>query len=171
MTHKDLVEIGYRWLLKRGGCGVALKELKSMSAEIPDAIGFSSHHSHLIECKVSRSDFMKDKKKGHRAFGMGDYRYFICPTGLISVNELPEKWGLIYVSIEHKATCIKRPSWDLDKFEKDRLAEQQLMYSVLRRLFIKGFFPSVYDKDYTSLTNVDHLIALNEPKAKEAPHA
>jgi hypothetical protein len=163
MNHKQLVEIGYRWLLKSGGCGVALKELKSINQEIPDVIGFSSHHSYVLECKISRGDFLKDKKKGHREFGMGDYRYYICPTGLIKPEELPAKWGLIYVSIEHKAKCIKKHKWDEDKFEKDRFAEQRLMYSVMRRLFIKGYFPNIYDKDYHANTDVNYLIALNNP--------
>lgn len=161
MTHKDLVEIGYRWILKNGGCGVALKELKSLDREIPDVIGFSSYHSHVLECKVSRGDFLKDKKKPHREQGMGDYRYYICPTGLIKQEELPDKWGLIYVSIDHKPRLIKKPKWDVDRFEKDRFAEQRLMYSVMRRLFIKGFFPYIYDRDYKANKDVNFLIELN----------
>lgn len=92
MTHKDLVEIGYKWLLKRGGCGVVFKELHSINHEIPDVIGFCSWHSKVLECKVSRNDFLKDKRKVHREKGMGDFRYYVCPEGLIKPIELPDKW-------------------------------------------------------------------------------
>jgi len=77
-THKKLVEIAYRWLLNNGGVGVAFKELKSSADEIPDVIGFDSWHSILIEVKVSRSDFLSDKKKSHRSKGMGNWRFYCC---------------------------------------------------------------------------------------------
>lgn len=176
LTHRELVEVGYEWLLKNGGCGVAFKELKSINVEIPDVIGFCSWTSTVLECKVSRSDFLKDLKKSHRKHGMGDFRLYICPTGLIKKSELPERWGLIYVSPQKKATCIVNPQrnrgkylangeWEINnRFEKDREAEQQIMYTALRRLFIKGYFPSIYDKDYHGKTEVNHLIQLNKTK-------
>jgi len=46
---------------------VAFKELKTAGIEIPDVIGFGSGFSIVIECKVSRADFLQDKKKPHRA--------------------------------------------------------------------------------------------------------
>ena len=54
MTHSDLVEIGYKWLMSR--CGVVFKELMAATgtSEIPDVIGFTSGESFLIECKTSR---------------------------------------------------------------------------------------------------------------------
>lgn len=160
--HKELVEVGYKWLLKNGGCGVAFKELKSINQEIPDVIGFSSHYSYVIECKVSRTDFLKDKKKPHRAIGMGDFRYFLCPAGLIKHDELPDKWGLIYCYPNGKILTVKRVAGiKAHQFDKDRFAEQRLMYTALRRLFIKGYFPSIYDKDYKSNKDVNHLIELN----------
>jgi len=102
-THKKLVEIAYRWLLNNGGVGVAFKELKSSADEIPDVIGFDSWHSILIEVKVSRSDFLSDKKKSHRSKGMGNWRFYCCPSGMIKKEELPPKWGLIYVNEKGKA--------------------------------------------------------------------
>ncbi|WP_407503022.1 hypothetical protein [Xanthomonas euvesicatoria] len=55
----------------------------------------------LIEVKVSRADFLADARKEHRinpAQGVGKWRYFMCPEGLIDVDELPERWGLLWVS-------------------------------------------------------------------------
>lgn len=74
-----------------------------------DAILFSLQASFLIETKISRADFLKDKEKEFRKNpeqGMGDYRYFACPTGLIKPEELPDKWGLIYVDEKFKDKMI-----------------------------------------------------------------
>jgi len=55
LTHKDLVDIAYTWVLRNGGCGVAFRELNSVS-EIPDVIGFGGWcRSVLIECKANKS--------------------------------------------------------------------------------------------------------------------
>ncbi len=189
MTHRELVEIAYKWILKNGAVGLAFKELKSTSGEVPDVIGFNSWESTLIECKVSRSDFLCDKKKIHRAEGMGNWRFYCCPKGLIKKEELPEKWGLIYVDEKGKAKIeydcrkkkIKQPIvaewqlkeypdgfyWRLDtayenKFEADLVSERQIMYSALRRLFIKGYVKYIYDKQYNRNTTANDLIALNE---------
>jgi len=73
MTHDDLVEIARNWLwnAKKGPegtgwkhvpCKVVLTELVS-GMEIPDAIGWHSGRSILIECKTSVSDFKADAKK------------------------------------------------------------------------------------------------------------
>ncbi len=65
-----------------------------------DAVLFSSITSYMIETKISRSDFLADAKKPFRINpdeGIGEYRYYACPTGLIKPEELPDKWGLIYV--------------------------------------------------------------------------
>lgn len=155
MKHQDLVEIGYKWVMSR--CGVAFKELDAMTgnSEIPDVIGFNSGESFLIECKATRSDFLADKKKTFRMrpeTGMGKFRFFMCPKGLISVDELPNNWGLIYVNENGKAKCVHNPFgkgniyslWNC--FERDIMAEQRLMYSALRRLQIRGRINEIYDK-------------------------
>ena len=59
-THSELVDIAEKWLFKR--CGFAFKELTTINQETPDAIGFRSGESILVECKTSRSDFHADKK-------------------------------------------------------------------------------------------------------------
>lgn len=155
MTHQELVEIGYTWVMSK--CGVAFKELNAATGngEIPDVIGFTSGESFLIECKANRSDFLVDKKKTFRIrpeTGMGKFRFFLCPKGLISVDELPNNWGLIYVNEKGKAKCVHNPFgkgniysiWNC--FERDILAEQRLMYSALRRLHIRGRIDEIYDK-------------------------
>src|SRR5690606_11606073 len=83
-THRSIIEIAYQWVLKNG-CGVAFKDLKCINSEIADVIGFGSgDYSILIEVKVSRADFLADKKKSFRRNpekGMGRYRFFAAPKG------------------------------------------------------------------------------------------
>lgn len=110
-THRELCDIAVKWLKrphsqKGHGCNVAVSEVASgWNGEIPDAIGFRCcgyrDGSVVVEVKVSRADFLSDKKKPHRKEpekGMGDWRYFLCPEGVIQADELPEKWGLLYVT-------------------------------------------------------------------------
>jgi hypothetical protein len=44
---------------------------------------------------------LADKRKPHRSgdvLGLGRWRYYMCPQNLIKPEELPEKWGLLYVT-------------------------------------------------------------------------
>lgn len=124
-----------------------------MNSEIPDVLGFSAMTSVLIECKMSRADFFKDQNKKHRqGKGMGMYRFYCCPIGLIKKEELPEKWGLLYVSETMKVICIVNPiknrgfkdnKYDT-QFDRDLEAEQRLMYSALRRLHLRDRIKEIY---------------------------
>lgn len=138
LTHTKIIEHS-RKVLKRAGmrwkCGVTFAELSTANSEIPDVLGFQSGGSSLIEAKASRSDFLGDKKKHFRRYpyvGMGNYRFYACPTGLIKEEELPEKWGLIYVSEKGRCTVKVKPEWQ----ECNLKAEHTYMYSVLRRIII-----------------------------------
>jgi hypothetical protein len=72
------------------------------SNERCDAILYDAVYSYVIETKISRQDFLNDcKKKCRNDDGVGRFRYYACPKGLISIDELPEKWGLIYVDVEN----------------------------------------------------------------------
>lgn len=159
MTHSDLVEIGYRWVMAR--CSFAFTELKTVngSGEIPDVIGFREEGSFLLEAKVSRSDFLSDIKKYcrvHSSKGMGDWRFFIAPAGLIQVAELPPLWGLIEVSPKGKTRCVWNPFTDRPKgniysnwhrHPKNEKAELSMLKSALRRLQNKGVIRMIYEKN------------------------
>jgi hypothetical protein len=98
MTHAQLVEKAVRWL-RFYRCGVVLSEQASVSGEMPDAIGWKqASHSVLVECKVSRDDFLADRAKPCRQKpekGMGSERFYFTPPGLIQAGELPCGWGLL----------------------------------------------------------------------------
>ena len=101
LTHSALVRLVEKWLRSRG-CSVVLTEAKTMaSPEEPDAIAWRSASSILVEVKVSRADFLADRKKLFRKaadMGMGVRRYFATPPGLVSPDELPPSWGLLEVT-------------------------------------------------------------------------
>jgi hypothetical protein len=101
MTHAQLVEKAVRWL-RRYRCGVVLSEQACVSGEMPDAIGWKrACHSVLVECKVTRSDFLADRAKPFRLkpeLGVGCERFYLVPAALISREELPRGWGLLEYS-------------------------------------------------------------------------
>jgi len=98
MTHAQLVEKAVRWL-RCYRCGVVLSEQACTSGEMPDAIGWKQAcHSVLVECKISRSDFLVDRQKPFRLKpqkGVGSERFYLTPPQLLSVDELPDGWGLL----------------------------------------------------------------------------
>lgn len=100
-THRELCEIAERWLLGSQRCRVAIAEPNCIvTDEQPDAIGFKASGSILVEAKTSRADFRADLKKWFRVHpqnGMGYYRYYICEPGIITKDDLPERWGLLHV--------------------------------------------------------------------------
>ncbi|MGB8063183.1 MAG: hypothetical protein WCF26_14910 [Candidatus Sulfotelmatobacter sp.] len=98
MTHAQLVERAVRWV--RGyRCGVVLSEQACVSGEMPDAIGWKrACHSVLVECKVTRADFLADRAKPFRLKpekGVGSERFYMTPPGLVKMEELPAGWGLL----------------------------------------------------------------------------
>lgn len=109
MTHTDLVKAAAKWL-KQIGCSVVLTELVTCAEETPDAIGWKSGCSILIECKMSRSDFLNDRKKLFRQrpeMGMGMTRLYLCPEHLIQIEDIPEKWGLLWLGRKGKIERVK----------------------------------------------------------------
>ena len=140
MTHNKIVEVAAKWLRKHDqniiipNCKIIATELNTANCtgEIPDVIGFSSNKSILIEVKTSIADFIADQKKKFREYpeiGMGANRYFLCPTDLIKPEQLPKKWGLLYIDKNGIITIIQKAK---DCFFNVH-AEKQMLYSILIR--------------------------------------
>lgn len=154
MTHDQLVMRAERWL-KNMGCGVVFNDrfrAATHSGEQPDAIGWRDGLSILIECKATRGDFLADKKKPFRmvsSLGMGDWRFMMCPPGMIAPDELPPGWGLLYVHPRKVEKAHGVPAnchwWTKKPFDGNKRSENQLMYSALRRLSIRGHFETIYE--------------------------
>ncbi|OGU23745.1 MAG: hypothetical protein A2580_17820 [Hydrogenophilales bacterium RIFOXYD1_FULL_62_11] len=106
------------------GCQVALSEgWAEAGGEIPDAMGWRhagfQDGTVIVEAKVSRADFLADMRKSHRsdpAKGMGKWRYYLCPEGLIQPEELPPRWGLIYALPGRGLTVVAGPASHLQRY-------------------------------------------------------
>ena len=140
MTHPDLVERAVQWLRRRYGCHIVLSEQACASGEVPDVIGWKrANRSVVVECKVSRADFLADAKKPWRADAqaLGCERYYLAPAGLIRAAELPPGWGLLEArgrEIETTVRCNPRKSL---RSEQGLLNELNLLLASLRRVEIR----------------------------------
>lgn len=140
-SHAQLVMIAAKYASKQMNCGAVFKEHKcATTREIVDVAAYRPGVMINIEVKVTRSDFLKDKTKNHRKnpeTGVGHYRFYIAPKELISVDELPARWGLLEVTdngtvkqthvpslircLVHKSAYLKRNDGLLNKKEKDTI--------------------------------------------------
>src|SRR5579863_8619881 len=127
--------MGVRWLSRQ--CSVVLYEVAAVPDENPDVIGWGCNTgSVLIECKLSRADYLKDKAKVVRMnprIGMGQRRYYLCPRGLIQLIDLPPKWGLLWVA--NGQIIIKREARGYP--DRNLAAEVRFLSSMLRRAQIR----------------------------------
>jgi hypothetical protein len=136
ITHAELIELGMKWLITRHRCPVVISEIVTSDPEQPDVLGFHDRQSFLIECKISRSDFYADRSKSFRKnpmFGVGQRRWYMAPLGVIKKNEIPPKWGLLEVTDRKKIL----PVVCAQEQERNTLAEQVILLSLLRRLNIE----------------------------------
>lgn len=157
LTHDELCNIACNFL-QREGFKVAFNDrfrARTQYGELPDAIGFRSGASCLIEVKCSRADLLADRKKQFRIApekGMGDWRFFLSEPGIVEIPDLPEGWGLLHVK---GGRVIKIHGWrgntmwlrrEKKPFQANKQAECDYMYSALRRLDIRGHLNAVYQK-------------------------
>lgn len=128
--HDELVALGVKWLNRK--CVVVTSEMCT-GVESPDVIGWLNNgDSILIECKISKSDFIKDSSKSFRMSphtGAGKRRYYLTEPGLINVDDLPSNWGLIEVK-NNRYSVKRRPTKQLH----NAVVENSLLISACRRL-------------------------------------
>lgn len=163
VCHADLVRLAEGWLWKQN-CGVVFRDqfrAVTSTGEQPDAIGFRHGVSILVECKASRADYLADRAKPFRrdpALGVGDWRFFLCPPGMILEAEMPAGWGLLYALGTRVKPIVGMPGntgWRTDRpFHGKKDEEAYMLYSALRRMVIRGHFNSIYDPIQTGAQNV-----------------
>lgn len=153
ITHDSLCLQAEKFL-KSNGFGIVFHDkfrAVTNSGEQPDALGFRSGVSCLIECKTSRADFLADRKKRFRVnpeLGMGDWRFMLTPEGLIKQDELPEGWGLLETTGKRIIKTFGFPPntmWFEKPLTGNKQAECDYMYSALRRMVIRGHFNEIYE--------------------------
>ena len=138
MTHPQLVERAVRWL-RVYRCGVVLSEQACVSGEMPDAIGWKrASHSVLVECKVTRADFLVDRDKPFRLKpeqGVGCERFYLTPPDLVKLEELPAGWGLL--EYRRGRIDVLRPSAKNLRTAKGFGFEMNLLLASLRRVEVR----------------------------------
>jgi len=127
MTHKELCERAARWLRNSKRCDPVLSGIAS-AGEIPDAIGWGSDGSIVVECKTNIMDFYADKAKyeryqrgddgwlhkgngrvkhlieaGYRKVeipNMGHRRFFLCEPDVLEAAHIKDRpdHGLLHVA-------------------------------------------------------------------------
>lgn len=149
--HETLCRKAKSWLKKNGFGVVGVNVWATGSRERADCVGFRANCSVLIEAKVSRADYSSDLKKPERqSGGVGTYRFYVTPPGLIAINELPAGWGLLELQgkslvMVHGPQGNYWPSYDdavSDKYswwaefahKRDEAADRAMLYSVARKL-------------------------------------
>jgi hypothetical protein len=138
MTHARLVEMAEAWL-RRWRCGIVLSEQGCSSGEMPDAIGWKGrNHSIVIECKISRADFLADAAKQWRKnpeIALGCERYYAAPMGLLRAEEMPEGWGLL--EAQGRDLKVARKSKQKLRQSEGLMNEMNLLLASLRRVEVR----------------------------------
>jgi len=155
-THKEGVKRVAAWLSGTKRMAVVMAErVVTACTETPDAIAWSGRgESILVEVKVSRSNFHADKAKIFRRdedYGVGTFRYFAAPAGILKPEDLPEGWGLLaihqYQIRELVAPAVK---------SANRVNEVAMLVSAIRRLELAAtVFVRQADEDAPGLVGND----------------
>ena len=153
LTHDSLCLLAEKFLSKNGFGVVFHDKFKAITGtgEQPDCLGFKSGVSCLIECKTSRADFLVDSRKKFRVdplLGLGDWRFFLTPSGLVTVDELPIGWGLLETDGKRVKKIHGFPTntgWFDKPHAGNKQAECDYLYSACRRMVIRGYFKEIYD--------------------------
>ncbi len=138
--HEQLVSLAVAWLRRHYGCGIILSEQSCASGEVPDVIGWKGQSkSVLVECKVSRADFLADAGKPFRANpeeALGSQRFYLAPEGMIAIGELPPHWGLLEAKGRDVRMTLKPGRKDL-RTPAGLMKEMNLLLASLRRVEVR----------------------------------
>ena len=168
-THRQLCEIAAKWLKRSNsanghGCHIAIVEA-ACYGENPDVIGFRHGLSYdcgsvVLEIKTSRVDFFADQNKSHRqeGSGMGKWRYYVCPTDLISPNELPCGWGLVYVNNQGHIKIICGAMFKSNRFGYFELKQNHYIWQNFNYNVVKEI--SLLAMALNRLTDVEDMLYL-----------
>jgi hypothetical protein len=137
LTQQNLSMRAARFLAKNGFKVSFDNRFVGLSNEgrYPDAIGFRVGASCRVHVVLSRSDFLTQSREG----GLGDWRFYLAPAGVISEQDLPPGWGLLQpTDVGVKVVCgwpANESDWVENKpFEVNKQAECDYLYSVFMQL-------------------------------------
>lgn len=141
MTHSDLVTIGARYLRYQNNCSIVIEEPASAYFVKPDVMGFQMYSSFMIEVKISRSDFLADKRKKHAGDVIANRNYYLVPTGLIAPEDIKNGYGLIYAPNNRWQDLEVVKECELQK-EVNEWVHKRIFHGLLNKHNIKGHFKS-----------------------------
>ncbi len=140
IKHSQLVSKAVDWLRHGYGCGIVLSEQYCATGEVPDAIGWKGlNRSVVIECKVSRGDFLADATKSFRLKpeeGLGSERFYMATSGMIGLEELPADWGLLEYS-HLSVSILRKPAKKDLRGAVGLMKEMNLLLASLRRVEVR----------------------------------
>lgn len=144
--HSSLCVAACRWLVRSNHAKHAFAEFQSMTlSEFPDAIGFPAgvwRGPTVIEVKVSVEDFRRDRHKGWRhrekvglghSCGMGRWRYYLVPEGLVGVDDVPDDHGLLYASVKRSRVAVRKMKEAPIRETRDVGSELSILGTALQR--------------------------------------
>ncbi len=138
--HGQLIARAVEWLRRHYKCGIILSEQYCATGEVPDVIAWKGRSkSVLVECKVSRADFLADAAKPFRQKpedGMGSQRFYMAPAGVIRAEELPKHWGLLELRAREVRMTVKPGRADL-RSAVGLMKEMNLLLASLRRVEVR----------------------------------
>lgn len=140
------------YLYEKGHSPITTK-FTGMGLQECDVISVSkSDYIYEYEIKISRSDFKKDFikekhnhilnekftyiRKGEQLFRVTNYFNYIVPKDLISIDEVPEYAGLIYINDDFTFDIIKKPRL-LHKTKATSTFIRQLAHNLSCKLIFK----------------------------------
>lgn len=140
MIHDGLVQRGIKWLENNPNhqfrCSFVLAKYEQFNEDMPDVMGFSYYHTIVIECRPLNPN----NKHRKMDWGLGDYRFYLCPPNVIKKSDIPEDWGLLYCH-KNKITIEKEPV--TNKSKNIRLMEYPILYSIIMRAKVNGYMPDI----------------------------
>ncbi len=139
MTHAQLVKVAEQWL-RRYRCSIVLSEQQCLSGEMPDAIGWKKKcRSIVVECKVSRGDFLADRGKPWRTnpdIALGCERFYLSPRGVVRPEDLPKGWGLLELH-DRRVSVLVKPARQSQRSADGLMNEMNLLLASLRRVEVR----------------------------------
>lgn len=138
-THRELEELGAKFLSEIGyfgKCRYVVIDPMAVTHEKPDVLGYGWGFTHVIECKTNIGDFRRDQKKKWRINGdkpMGTYRWWMCESGLIQPEDLPNDGsGLLWVNSNDEVSVVVQPI-ENSTDQRNLVAELDILYTLLNK--------------------------------------
>lgn len=116
LTEFKIQNILFYWCVKKRGHAIAVANTYLHAWEADLISVTKAGYVHEFEVKISKQDFKKDaqKTKKHVALteqtnnSVPSHFWYVCPDGLIDVDDVPNHAGLIYIKKYNRPHVVKK---------------------------------------------------------------